>query len=173
MIFLISMAVGERIKRVRNFRGITQKELDIAIGFDEKRADIRVAQYESNTGTPKEGLLRKIAEVLEVDFRSLCEPALYSAEDIMHSLFALDEHYPGTRLYEVTDTTGPDFPEKHISVSFRYRLLDEFLLEWQRRKKLLAAGEITREEYLEWKLNWPQTADDCGRHTPSKQWRKE
>lgn len=173
MIFLISMAVGERIKRVRNFRGITQKELDIAIGFDEKRADIRVAQYESNTGTPKEGLLRKIAEVLEVDFRSLYEPTLYAAEDIMHSLFELDEHYPGTRLYEVTDTTGPDFPEKHISVSFRYRLLDEFLLEWQRRKKLLAAGEITREEYLEWKLNRPRTADDCGRHTPSKQWRKE
>lgn len=173
MIFLISMAVGERIKRVRNFRGITQKELDIAIGFDEKRAEIRVAQYESNTGTPKEGLLRKIAEVLEVDFRSLYEPTLYAAEDIMHSLFELDEHYPGTRLYEVTDTTGPDFPEKHISVSFRYRLLDEFLLEWQLRKKLLAAGEITREEYLEWKLNRPRTADDCGRHTPSKQWRKE
>lgn len=173
MIFLISMAVGERIKRVRNFRGITQKELDIAIGFDEKRADIRVAQYESNTRTPKEGLLRKIAEVLEVDFRSLYEPTLYAAEDIMHSLFELDEHYPGTRLYEVTDTTGPDFPEKHISVSFRYRLLDEFLLEWQLRKKLLAAGEITREEYLEWKLNRPRTADDCGRHTPSKQWRKE
>lgn len=108
-----------------------------------------------------------------VNFRSLYEPTLYAAEDIMHSLFALDEHYPGTRLYEVTDTTGPDFPEKHISVSFRYRLLDEFLLEWQLRKKLLAAGEITREEYLEWKLNWPQTADDCGRHTPSKQWRKE
>lgn len=173
MIFLISMAVGERIKRVRNFRGITQKELDIAIGFDEKSADIRVAQYESNTGTPKEGLLRKIAEVLEVDFRSLYEPTLYAAEDIMHSLFELDEHYPGTRLYEVTDTTGPDFPEKHISVSFRYRLLDEFLLEWQLRKKQLAAGEITREEYLEWKLNRPRTADDCGRHTPSKQWRKE
>ena len=38
---------------------------------------------------------------------------------------------------------------------------------------ILAAGEITREEYLEWKLNWPQTADDCGKHTPSKQWRKE
>lgn len=167
------MAVGDRIKRVRNFRGMTQKELGIAIGFDEKSADIRVAQYESNTRTPKEDLLRRIAEVLDVNYRSLCEPTLYAAEDIMYTLFELDEHYPGTRLYEVTDTTDPDFPEKHISVSFRYRLLDEFLLEWQLRKKQLAAGEITREEYLEWKLNWPQTADDCGKHTPSKQWRKE
>ena len=27
------MAVGDRIKRARNFRGMTQKELGIAIGF--------------------------------------------------------------------------------------------------------------------------------------------
>ena len=75
------MAVGDRIKRARNLRGMTQKELGIAIGFEEKSADIRIAQYESNTRTPKEELLRKIAEVLDVNYRSLYEPTLYSAED--------------------------------------------------------------------------------------------
>ena len=102
------MAVGDRIKRARNLRGMTQKELGIAIGFEEKSADIRIAQYESNTRTPKEELLRKIAEVLDVNYRSLYEPTLYAAEDVMYTLFELDEHYPGTRLYEVTDTTDPD-----------------------------------------------------------------
>ena len=125
------MAVGDRIKRARNLRGMTQKELGIAIGFEEKSADIRIAQYESNTRTPKEELLRKIAEVLDVNYRSLYEPTLYAAEDVMYTLFELDEHYPGTRLYEVTDTTDPDLPEKHMAVSFRYRLLDDFLKEWQ------------------------------------------
>jgi transcriptional regulator with XRE-family HTH domain len=109
------MAVGDRIKRARNLRGMTQKELGIAIGFEEKSADIRIAQYESNTRTPKEELLHKIAEVLNVNYRSLYEPTLYAAEDVMYTLFELDEHYPGTRLYEVTDTTDPDFPEKHGS----------------------------------------------------------
>ena len=156
------MAVGDRIKRARNLRGMTQKELGIAIGFEEKSADIRIAQYESNTRTPKEELLRKIAEVLDVNYRSLYEPTLYAAEDVMYTLF-----------YEVTDTTDPDFPEKHMAVSFRYRLLDEFLKEWQLRKKQLREGEITKEEYLEWKLNWPQTADGCGRYEPKKKWRKE
>ena len=154
------MAVGDRIKRARNLRGMTQKELGIAIGFEEKSADIRIAQYESNTRTPKEELLRKIAEVLDVNYRSLYEPTLYAAEDVMYTLFELDEHYPGTRLYEVT-------------VSFRSRLLDDFLKEWQLRKKQLREGEITKEEYLEWKLNWPQTADGCGRYEPKKKWRKE
>ena len=152
---------------------MTQKELGIAIGFEEKSADIRIAQYESNTRTPKEELLRKIAEVLDVNYRSLYEPTLYAAEDVMYTLFELDEHYPGTRLYEVTDTTDPDLPEKHMAVSFRYRLLDDFLKEWQLRKKQLREGEITKEEYLEWKLNWPQTADGCGRYEPKKKWRKE
>mgnify|MGYP000228937960 CR=1 FL=1 len=69
--------------------------------------------------------------------------------------------------------TDPDLPEKHMAVSFRYRLLDEFLKEWQLRKKQLREGEITKEEYLEWKLNWPQTADGCGRYEPKKKWRKE
>ena len=45
--------------------------------------------------------------------------------------------------------------------------------EWQLRKKQLREGEITKEEYLEWKLNWPQTADGCGRYEPKKKWRKE
>ena len=51
-----------------------------------------------------------------------------------------------------------------MAVSFRYRLLDDFLKEWQLRKKQLREGEITKEEYLEWKLNWPQTAVGCGRY---------
>ena len=164
------MSVGDRIKRARNFRGLTQKELGIAVGFDEKSADIRIAQYESNTRTPKEDLLRKMAEALDVNFRSLYEPTLYAAEDIMYTLFELDERYPSTKLYEVSD---PDSSSSHMAVSFNYRLLDEFMREWQQRKKELQAGQITKEEYQEWKLNWPQTSDGCGKFQPKKKWKKE
>ena len=118
-------------------------------------------------------LENKIVEIQQSDIDSSQVISSTTAEDIMYTLFELDEHYPGTRIYEVTDTADPDFPEKHMAVSFRYRLLDEFLQEWQLRKKQLASGEITKEEYQEWKLNWPQTADDCGKHEPHKKWRKE
>ena len=46
---------------------MTQRELGLAVGFDEKSADVRIAQYESNVRTPKEELLRKIAAVLDVN----------------------------------------------------------------------------------------------------------
>ena len=34
----------------------------------------------------------------------------------------------------------------------------------------LKSGEITRDEYFEWKINWPQTCDGCGKYEPKKQW---
>ena len=47
------MAIGERIRFFRNLRGMTQKYLGQVIGFPEKTADIRMAQYESGSRTPK------------------------------------------------------------------------------------------------------------------------
>lgn len=41
------MAIGERIRFFRNLRGMTQKYLGTVVGFPEKTADIRMAQYES------------------------------------------------------------------------------------------------------------------------------
>ena len=161
------MAIGDRIKRIRNIRGITQKELGIAIGFDESAADVRVAQYESGTRTPKEDILKKIADALEVNYRAIYEPTLYAAEDIMYTLFELDEHYP----MFVYDTEGND--GKYKGVCFKSNLLNSLLEEWQQRKKDLADGVISKAEYMEWKINWPQTCDGSGKFTPSKKWRKD
>jgi transcriptional regulator with XRE-family HTH domain len=162
------MAIGERIKRIRNLRNLTQKELGLAIGFDENTADVRIAQYESNTRKPKEDMLRKIAKVLDVNYRSLYEPTNYAAEDVMYTLFELDEQYNHLQIHDVTDNSDPYIPEAHKAVSFNAHILDDFLVEWQERKKDLADGVISKAEYMEWKLNWPQTAGE----NPSKQWRK-
>lgn len=156
------MAIGNKIKRIRNLRGFTQKEFGRLIGFDEKTADVRVAQYESGTRTPKADLLRKMAEILDVNICYLSEPSLYSAEEIMFALFELDDNYP----IKILDTPN----EKH-SVCFDSVLMDSFLAEWQTRKQELVDDIITPEEYLEWKMNFPKTADDCGKHEPSKKWK--
>lgn len=152
------MSVGERIKRVRKFRGMTQAQLGEAVGL----SDVRIRQYELGNRTPKEDTLNKIAEALNVNYRSLYEPSLYAAEDVMFSLFELDEHYD-MPIYEVTGkevtqmTHDDDNGEKHVCVSFGYSLLDDFLMEWLQKKQELKQGKITREEYLEWKLKWPDS----------------
>ena len=52
------MAIGERIRFIRNLRGMTQKYLGIMAGLPERTADIRMAQYEAGTRTPKEDLTK-------------------------------------------------------------------------------------------------------------------
>lgn len=168
------MAMGDRIKRVRNFRKMTMKELGMAVGFDESSADVRIAQYENNSRKPKEDLLRKIAKALDVNYYALAEPsATYCAEDILFTLFELEAQGCGLHLLNVIDDTEEDLPYKRVAVCFNYNVLDSFMKEWKIRKDELMAGEITKDEYMEWKLNWPRTADDCGVHEPTKQWRKK
>lgn len=60
------MAIGERIRFFRNLRGMTQKYLGMMVGFSERTADIRMAQYEAGTRTPKEDLTAALAHALEV-----------------------------------------------------------------------------------------------------------
>ena len=54
------MAIGERIRFFRNLCGMTQKYLGQVVGFPEKTADIRMAQYESGSRTPKADLTNKL-----------------------------------------------------------------------------------------------------------------
>lgn len=158
--------MGDKIHRIRYFRRMTQKQLGMAVGFDERSADVRIAQYESGTRTPKQALVEQLAEALDVNPRFLADDEILGAEGVMMMLFELDEHYP----ISVEDCTDED-GNKCKGIIFGSILLNDFFAEWQRRKKDLADGKISKAEYTEWKLNWPKTTDDCDKHEPSKEWR--
>lgn len=58
------MAIGDNIRKFRKLKGMTQKELGLALGFDKKTADIRIAQYESGTRKPKEDMINDLSKFL-------------------------------------------------------------------------------------------------------------
>lgn len=131
------MTVGEKIKRIRKFRGLTQKELGVAIGLDEKTADVRIAQYETAYRVPKKDSLIKMAAVLKADLSNFYMESPGSAKDIIQMFFRLDEDN-----------------------SAALQSVSQFMREWLYQKKALEAGEITQEEYFEWKINWsPQEGE--------------
>lgn len=75
---------GEKLKHLRTKKHLTQKQLGLLLGFSERCADIRIAQYESGKRTPKEETMKKLAKVLGVPIEILTtpilsEPAEYSA----------------------------------------------------------------------------------------------
>ena len=87
------MAIGERIRFFRNLRGMTQKYLGQVVGFPEKTADIRMAQYESGSRTPKAELTENLASALGVSPLALSVPDIDSYLGLMHTLFTLEDRY--------------------------------------------------------------------------------
>ena len=68
------MAIGERIHFFRLLRGITQKYLGTIVGFPERSADVRLAQYETGTRKPKAELTAALAQALDVSPHALDVP---------------------------------------------------------------------------------------------------
>ena len=118
-------------------------------------------------------LLSEIATVLDVNINSLRNPSLENTETFIHMLFNLEQeskkhHTNNFSIISVPDELGNSQP----SLQFHNHLLNEFLSEWQLRRKELSEEIITEEEYAEWMMNFPATSDGCGKNEPIKKWRK-
>lgn len=145
------MAIGERIRFIRNLRGMTQKYLGTLVGFPEKTADIRMAQYESGTRTPKDDLTKAIADVLDVSPLALAVPDIDSDLGLMHTLFALEDSW-GLKT-DVTDgkvTLHFDMSDKADSP------FCEMIAAWAKQAAKCKAGEISKEDYDKWRYRFPE-----------------
>lgn len=146
------MAIGERIRFIRNLRGMTQKYLGIMAGLPEKTADIRMAQYEAGTRTPKEDLTQSLANALGVSPLALNTPDIDSYLGMMHTLFTLEDRYgltietrDGEVLFHFDPRKGQDAAR-----------ISEMVYAWAPVMEKYRIGEITKEEYDNWRYNYPR-----------------
>lgn len=144
------MNIGERIKRIRTLRGMTQKDLGIALGFPERSADVRVAQYESGSRTPKEDVIQEMAKVLKVKPKAIADPDCNTYIGLMYMFFDLEETY-GIHVDEIDgelclrlDRSRKDYTE-----------LYDMLLKWNEARKNGQADFDSSVVYEEWKLHYP------------------
>ena len=63
------------------------------LGFPEKSADVRLAQYETGARTPKADLTASLANALDVSPQALAVPDIDSYIGLMHTLFTLEDRY--------------------------------------------------------------------------------
>ena len=158
----------EKIKRIRQHRRMTQKELGELVDLSANR----IAQYEMGYRVPKKPLLNQIAEALRVSPLALSDGGNGPANDILEQLFWLDEEQPGVIKLVPTErgtaryNANPDLalhyddndnwpPRSPVAMWFDDTILDDFLKDWAAVQKKLYAGEITQAEYFEWKIMWP------------------
>ena len=149
---LAVIAIGERIRFFRNKKGVTQKYLGQVVGFPERSADVRMAQYETGSRTPKADLTRTLAGFFEVSTDALTVPDIDSDIGLMHTLFALED----IRGLTIGEIDGEICLKLDKSKGKTYVDMLEMLSAWAEQAKKLETGEITREDYDRWRYNYPK-----------------
>jgi transcriptional regulator with XRE-family HTH domain len=127
------MTIGQRIKKARLRRGLTQQELGVLVGFPKTSADVRIAQYEASARKPKAEIKEKLSNVLKINPRYLYMPENYDMRDIVFLLFELGEEMG--------------------CVQSDYEEINKFLIEWTHKNSLLTDNTITQQEYMDWLLS--------------------
>ena len=161
------MAIGERIHFFRTMRGMTQKYLGMALGFPEKSADVRLAQYENGSRTPKADVTAALAQVLDVSPKALDVPDIDSYIGLMHTLFTLEDRYG----LHIDEADGEVCLKVDVRKNKDAVQLHEMLRAWRQVAALLKAGEITQDEYDRWRYRYPEfdTSGQWHKITPSQE----
>ncbi|MEG2933613.1 MAG: helix-turn-helix transcriptional regulator [Gordonibacter sp.] len=130
--------IGEKIRTIRQARGLTQKELSKTAGIGESA----LRSYELGNRLPKERPLEKIAMALRVRPEALNPTDASTAMDVIYSLFEFED------MGAIEPTENGLVVKKFGKRAGVYR---RTLKAWSEKKAALDAGEITAEEYAEWK----------------------
>lgn len=145
------MAIGERIHFFRTLRGMTQKYLGTSIGFSESQADVRIAQYETGKRNPKEAYLDALADTLGVAPEALNVPDIDTYVGLMHTLFALEDIYG----LKIDDLDG-EICLRLDRHSKSYPQMFDLFYSWNRTAEKMRRGEISKDEYDEWRYHYPK-----------------
>ncbi len=146
------MAIGERIHFFRTLRGMTQKYLGMLLGFPEKSADVRLAQYETGARTPKTDLTVSLARVFNVSPQALAVPDIDSCIGLMHTLFTLEDRYG----LKIDEADGEVCLKVDVRKNKDAAELHKMLCAWRQVSAMLKAGEIAQEDYDRWRYHYPE-----------------
>ena len=132
--------VGENIRRYRKARELSIVRLAERVGMTEGA----IRHYESGIRTPGEDQLRKIALALDVSPKMLEDHKITSARDLVGALLQLEDEFG-----LVPDESGRINPR-----AARAPKASIAIKAWGDKRQQLMAGEITQEEYDDWKSNF-------------------
>lgn len=136
------MISGEKLKKLRLLRGLTQKELARMSGL----TDSAIRNYELGYRSPDKDQLKKIAEALRCDASALIDHTPISIFEFMQIIFDYEDDFKIRPLIEGS-TIGLMSHDKN---------LNDFLLEWEDMRRKHYNGEITDDEFDDWKLSYPK-----------------
>ena len=138
--------VGHMIWRIRDIRGMSQKELGIKAGFSKFTAERKIALCEGNKKILKDKDMKKIAKALNVHpFVLRNELPSHDELSAIYMLFYLREN---------SFITFRSFKDD-VYIRFHSTFIREFLKEWNTQRDRYTNKEITYKEYIQWLISLP------------------
>ena len=131
------MKQGTRLNYLRKLRSMTMKALGMKMGFDEKAASCRIAQWEQGFRNLSQESAESLAAILNVAPDRLAQTPENPVDALIEYFLWLDEAHNAEFYGEIAR-------------------LSEFLSQYWNKRSLLARGEISAEVFREWKLHWEQ-----------------
>ena len=157
-------SIGGKIKKYRELRGWSQKQLGIRCGFSPSTADVRIAQYEKNRKIPREKALKDIANALGISEYALFDADMMPEDRMFQALFDIEDFH-GLHPVKKPDGyylefSGPTLIYDHMVSRLDY---EGFLKGWyEMRQKYMAdvkrnddLDETKVKEYTIWRGEYP------------------
>lgn len=139
------MTVGQKIKKIRLLRKLSQKELAHMCELSEPA----IRNYELGNRQPSQKQLKNIAMALDVDPMAL-EPDIDVLNGVMHIFFELEDEY-GIKIICENEILRLSFDNGRIP----QHGLREMIIEWTKMIDRLKNGEVSKEEYDNWRYRYP------------------
>ncbi|WP_373726468.1 helix-turn-helix domain-containing protein [Bacteroides heparinolyticus] len=136
------MISGQKLKKLRLLRELTQKELAIKAGL----TDAAIRNYELGNRSPTKEQMQKIAQALDCDISALTDHESNSIHEFIHIIFD----------YEKEMKLRPLIDDANSALLSHDMNFNDFLVEWDEMRKKHYNGEITDEEFEDWKLSYPK-----------------
>lgn len=161
------MSFGQRLKRIRNHRDLTMKQLGTKINIPERQADVRISQYESDHKTPRKDIIEKLANILDVNEFALDTPDLTTNYGAIFTMF---EYYYTYGLHPVK-IDGKIYLELDKNIADSSFIKD--LNEWYDTYESFQSGDITKEQFIDWMLKYPEFSTNYANPLPREKWLKK
>lgn len=158
------MSFGQRLKRIRNHRDLTMKQLGTKINIPERQADVRISQYESDHKTPRKDIIEKLANILDVNEFALDTPDLTTNYGAIFTMF---EYYYTYGLHPVK-IDGKIYLELDKNIADSSFIKD--INEWYDTYESFQSGDITKEQFIDWMLKYPEFSTNYANPLPREKW---
>lgn len=139
------MTIGEKIRKFRLEKNLTQKELAIMC----RNSESAIRNYELGNRTPNMDQLQVIADALQINVYALADPSIDTYTGAIHTLFAMEEAYG---LHPITDEDG----QVYLTVDYQKGgALQDSIEAWAKIYEKLRKEEVSENEYYDWKSKYP------------------